>query len=158
MNKTSSLFPAGMRWYMLAACLAGVLLMAGLTFGMKATDQAVFCASCHAMAEQAWAHSQSVHAKLSCNECHTPDPLARKLVFKSAAGLRDAVHNSFMTVADVIHAEPNTKAVVQENCRRCHMVTISKVAMDSKPYCIDCHRSVPHTTRTPISQRMAGDV
>ena len=158
MEKPTSFFPPGMRFYLVSACLVGVVLLASIGFGMKTTDQAMFCSSCHVMAEAAWTHSQSVHAKLSCNECHAPDPLAQKLVFKAVAGTRDIFHNSFQDVVDVIHANPNTKAVIQENCRRCHMVTVSKVAMDSKPYCTDCHRSVPHKARTPISKRMAADV
>lgn len=150
--------PCCTRWLIASFVLMGALLVGTVGLGMKTTDQAGFCASCHVMAEAAWTHSQSSHAKLACNECHAPAPLGHKLVFKTEAGTRDIYHNTFQSVADVIHANQSTKDVVQENCRRCHAVTISTVAMDSKPYCTDCHRTVPHKSRTPISKRMAADV
>ena len=149
--------PKNTGWLVATSVLVGALAVGFAAFGMKTTDQAEFCGSCHVMSEAAWTHSQSIHAKLACNECHAPASLAHKLVFKAEAGTRDIFHNSFQRVADVIHANPNTKDVVQANCIRCHGVTVSKVAMDSKPYCVDCHRSVPHKTRTPLAKRMAAD-
>ena len=136
----------------------GAFAMSSVSLGMKATDEAVFCASCHVMSEAAWTHSQSVHAKLACNECHAPYDIVPKLPFKVAAGSRDIYDNFFSRVADVIHATPQTKDVVQENCRRCHTMTTSTVAMDAKPYCTDCHRAVPHNSKSPVASRRASDV
>ncbi len=138
--------------------IIGAFAMSSASLGMKATDEAVFCASCHVMSEAAWTHSQSIHAKLACNECHAPHNIVSKIPFKAVAGSSDIYKNFFTQVADVIHASPKTKDVVQENCRRCHAVTISTVAMDSKPYCVDCHRAIPHNTKTPVASRRAGDV
>ena len=77
--------------------------------------------------------------------------------FKAATGLHDIRVDKFGTVADVIHATKDTKDVVQANCRRCHYPTTMDVAMDVKPYCTDCHRSVPHNSKLPISKRKAAD-
>jgi len=38
-----------------------------------------------------------------------------------------------------------------------HEPTTQTVAMDAKPYCVECHRSVPHKSRTPISTRKVAD-
>ena len=143
---------------MFTAFVVGMLAMAGAGFAVKATDQAGFCAKCHVMAEAAWTHKNSLHAKLDCNECHTPHNLVEKLPFKTAIGLHDIRVNTFEDVANVIHATKSTKDVVQANCRRCHYPTTMNVAMDVKPYCTDCHRSVPHTNKLPISKRKAADV
>ncbi len=138
--------------------IIGMLSMSSASLGMKATDEAVFCASCHVMSEAAWSHSQSVHAKLACNECHAPHNIISKIPFKAVAGSTDIYKNFFTQVKDVIHASEKTKDVVQENCRRCHYMTNSKVAMDVKPYCVDCHRSIPHISKSPVASRRASDV
>ena len=138
--------------------VVGMLAMAGAGFAFKQTDQATFCASCHVMSEAAWTHKNSVHAKLDCNECHTPYALGEKLPFKAATGLHDIRVDKFGTVVDVIHATKDTKDVVQANCRRCHYPTTMDVAMDVKAYCTDCHRTVPHNKKLPIDRRKAADV
>ncbi len=148
----------GVGFLVTCAFIVGFLVMAGSGVAMKGTDEAAFCAGCHVMADAAWSHKTSVHAKLACNECHAPQNIVSKLPFKAVAGVSDIYSNTFHRIADVIHATPETKDVVQENCRRCHTMTTSKVAMDVKPYCTDCHRSVPHGKKLPIAQRMAADV
>ncbi len=140
------------------AFVIGLAVMAGTGFAVKTTDQAAFCSNCHAMSEVVWTHKNSIHAKLDCNECHTPYNLAEKLPFKTAIGLHDIRVNTFEDIAHVIHASQSTKDVIQANCRRCHYPTTMDVAMDVKPYCTDCHRSVPHNTKLPISKRKAADV
>ena len=147
------------RWTLaLLAFVVGMAAMVSVGLAIKGTDQAVFCASCHVMSEVAWTHKQSIHAALDCNECHTPHNLVEKLPFKAAVGMHDIYANSFEDVANVIHANKDTKNVVQENCRRCHVSTTMSVAMDAKPYCTDCHRAVPHNSKLPIDRRKAADV
>lgn len=147
------------RWgIMFTAFVAGMFVMVGAGFAVKTTDQADFCARCHVMSEAAWTHKNSLHAKLDCNECHTPHNIVEKLPFKAAVGLHDIRVNTFEHVVDRISATKDTKDVVQANCRRCHYATTMNVAMDVKPYCTDCHRSVPHNNKLPISKRKAADV
>lgn len=150
--------PGRVNWFVVSAVLA-VLLVAGAAgaYTMQATDQAAFCGSCHVMAEAAWTHKQSAHAKLACNECHAPADLTAKIPFKAASGSQDIAENLTKRFSDVIHAEKKHKDVIQANCRRCHVPTVEKVAMDSKPFCIDCHRSTPHRSRTPVSSRKVAD-
>ncbi len=142
----------------LTAFVVGIAATVGVSLAMKGTDQSMFCASCHVMSEAAWTHKNSVHADLACNECHLPSPLAPRLPYKAQVGLNDFYVNTFRDVADVIHATPDMKNVIQENCRRCHYSTTMTVAMNVKTYCTDCHRSVPHQSKLPIDRRMAGDV
>ncbi len=149
----------GGRWGVaLVTFVCGMAAMVGIGLAFKGTDQAAFCANCHVMAEAAWTHKNSIHAKLDCNECHTPYNIVEKMPFKTAIGLHDIYANSFTDVANVIHAQKDTKNVVQANCRRCHTATTMNVAMDVKPYCTDCHRAVPHNTKLPIDRRKAADV
>ncbi|WP_243452160.1 cytochrome c3 family protein [Desulfovibrio subterraneus] len=146
------------RWRaMLLAGLAGVALTFGAGLAMVTTDRAAFCGSCHAMEEAALTHKQSVHAKLSCNECHAPHNLAAKIPFKAVAGTKDIYANTLGTIPDLIHPQGNTLNVVQANCVRCHSSTVMTVNMGSKDNCMSCHRHVPHTPKKPISTRKAAD-
>jgi cytochrome c nitrite reductase small subunit len=136
--------------------LLGIALTAGAGFTMKATDQAQFCGGCHVMYEAVRTHQQSVHAKLACNECHTPEPFVPKMTFKGYSGMKDMYKNSLGQVYDIIHASDQTRDVVNENCARCHAITTLNVET-VKPYCTDCHRQVPHLSKLPIAQRRVAD-
>lgn len=151
--------PAGNKnWFVVSIVLACVLVLgvAG-AYTMQATDQAAFCGGCHIMGEAALTHSISGHAKLACNECHAPYNLAAKLPFKAVAGTSDVLDTLRKNYPDVIHAEKKHKDVIQANCVRCHAVTLQNVAMDAKASCTECHRSVPHRGKAPISQRKVAD-
>ncbi len=143
---------------MLMAALAGVAVTVGAALAMTATDQALFCGSCHSMSEAALTHKRSPHAKFACNECHAPHNLAAKLPFKAKEGARDIYSTTLGTIPDLIHPGGETKDVVQANCRRCHVATTMTVSMETKKYCTDCHRHVPHTPKLPIARRSAADV
>ncbi len=65
---------------------------------MTATDQALFCGSCHSMSEAALTHKRSPHAKFACNECHAPHNLAAKLPFKAKEGARDIYSTTLGTI------------------------------------------------------------
>ena len=142
----------------LCSFVAGMLAVVGTGLAVKGTDQPVFCASCHVMAEQVWTNQTSIHAKLDCNECHTPHALHKKLPFKAAIGVWDIYANTFTSLPNDVHATGEMKDIIQANCRRCHTATVMTVAMDVKPYCTDCHRSVPHNSKLPIDRRRAADV
>lgn len=140
----------------LVLLLVGAGLYAGMAFSMKATDQPEFCGSCHVMYEAVRSHQMSAHAELACNECHAPDAVVPKMFFKARAGAKDFYQNTLGEVFDVIHATDKTKDVVNASCVNCHSMTILNVANDvseAKPYCTDCHRSVPHMSKLPISER-----
>lgn len=146
------------RWRtVLLAFAAGILAMVAAGVTVKATDSAAFCAGCHAMDEVAWTHKQSVHKQFDCAECHLPANLASKMPYKTQIGLHDVFVNTTASVPSVMYASQTMKDVIQANCRRCHIGTTQDVAMDVKPYCTDCHRSVPHNKKTPIDRRKAAD-
>ncbi len=140
------------------ASLVGGLLVASAAVGMHMTDQALFCGGCHSMNEAALTHKRSVHANLACNECHAPHLLTSKIPFKAKEGARDVWATVTSNVPDLIHPGSETKSVVQKNCIRCHSKTTSTVTMQSKNFCTDCHRHVPHSPKLPISKRSAADV
>ena len=147
------------KWFAaLLTFAAGMVAMVGIGLAVKGTDQAAFCANCHAMSEAAWTHKQSVHAQFDCNECHTPYAIAEKLPYKTAVGLNDIYVNTTDSIPNLIHTQAKMKDVIQANCRRCHLATTMTVAMDVKPYCTDCHRTVPHNKKLPIDRRKAADV
>ncbi|MDY0162284.1 cytochrome c3 family protein [Desulfobotulus sp.] len=146
--------PGGMKILVLALVLLGVGagIYAAADFSLKATDTPQFCGSCHIMYEVVRTQQSSVHASLSCNDCHAPKGGMRKIVFKAKAGAWDVYQNTFGDVLDVIHTNQATKDVVNENCRACHTMTNLNVA-DAKESCTDCHRQVPHFSKSPIAQR-----
>lgn len=141
-----------------ATVVVTLLCVAGAGYTMKVTDSRPFCGSCHVMAEAALTHKMSTHAKLACNECHTPASLPEKLPYKTKSGISDVTKNTFGKPADVIHAGLDTKAVVNANCGNCHtMSNIDVASLDVKKQCTDCHASVHHLRKIPISKRMVGD-
>ena len=125
---------------LLGGVALGVLVLAGLAWGMRVTDARPFCSSCHIMEQAARTH------KLS------------KLPFKAKEGARDFYMNTLGDVDLPIVAGMATKDVVNANCKACHFATNENVAsMDAKPYCVDCHRSAQHMRMKPISTRMVAD-
>lgn len=143
---------------LLGGVALGVLVLAGLAWGMRVTDARPFCSSCHIMEQAARTHKLSPHAKLACNECHAPTALLSKLPFKEKGGARDFYMNTLGDVDLPIVAGMATKDVVNANCKACHFATNENVAsMDAKPYCVDCHRSAQHMRMKPISTRMVAD-
>ncbi len=143
--------------YLVGGLVAGLLFYGGFAYSMKVTDQARFCGSCHTMNEQIRTHQMSGHAKQACNECHLPEGGLARYTYKAKSGSHDSFVTAFGTVADVIHATEDTRGVVNENCKRCHAITVLNVDMTSKDYCTDCHRNVPHMSKMPISKRSAAN-
>ena len=143
---------------LLGGVALGMLVLAGLAWGMRVTDARPFCSSCHIMDQAARTHKLSPHANLACNECHAPAALLAKLPFKAQAGARDFFMNTFGDAELPVRAVLATKEVVNENCKACHTMTNVNVAsMDAKPYCVDCHRGMQHMRMKPISTRMVAD-
>ncbi len=136
----------------------GMLAAAGIVGVTKATDQAAFCGSCHAMSEAALTHKQSVHAKEDCNSCHLPYPVVSRMPEKAAVGFHDLYVTLTNKVPSNVRASVSMKTIINDNCIRCHSATVSKVNMNVKQYCTDCHKAVPHMNKRPISERRAADV
>ncbi len=147
------------RWVpLLAVFVLGMVAAAAVAGVTKATDQASFCGSCHAMAEAALTHKQSVHAKEDCNSCHLPYAVTSRMPKKAAVGFHDVYVTLTNNVPSNVQATTSMKAIINDNCIRCHSATVSKVNMNVKQYCTDCHKAVPHMNKRPISERRAADV
>jgi cytochrome c nitrite reductase small subunit len=139
---------------LLGGVVLGVMLLAVSAIAMRVTDQRPFCSACHVMATAAVTHKLSSHANQACNDCHTPVALGSKLSFKTSAGLSDFIGNLSGNEISV-PVSLRTKDVVNNNCRHCHAITNMDVAsMETKKYCVDCHRNVAHMRAKPISTRM----
>ena len=110
---------------LLGGVALGVLVLAGLAWGMRVTDARPFCSSCHIMEQAARTHKLSPHAKLACNECHAPTALLSKLPFKAKEGARDFYMNTLGDVDLPIVAGMATKDVVNANRHRGDFAGIS---------------------------------
>ena len=139
---------------LLSGVVLGVVLLAASVVAMRSTDQRPFCSACHIMAAAAVTHKLSGHANQACNDCHAPVALGPRLSFKASEGLNDFVGN--LSGKEIsVPVGFRTKDVVNNNCRQCHAMTNTAVAsMESKKYCVDCHRNVAHMRAKPISTRM----
>lgn len=148
---------SGISWKWLTWGLVGGIVLSGLfAWSINFTDQRSFCASCHIMQEAARTQKMSVHANLTCNECHAPHALAAKIPFKIEAGATD-IYNNIRGVDLPIPPHQKYRDVVRQNCINCHApVNATVQSMNIKPYCTDCHRGVAHMPMNPISQRTVG--
>lgn len=148
---------SGIGWKWLTLGLVGGIVLSGVfAWGIYFTDQRQFCASCHIMQEAARTQKMSVHANLTCNECHAPHNILAKIPFKAVAGATD-IYNNIRGADLPIPPHEKYRAVVQQNCINCHApVNASVQSMNIKPYCVDCHKGVAHMPMNPISQRTVG--
>jgi cytochrome c nitrite reductase small subunit len=121
------------------------------------------CINCHVMNPQyaTWFHS-SHRENASCNDCHVPHNNAlNKYYFKAKDGMRHAAMFTFRKEPQVIMIKEEGKAVVQENCKRCHEnvnenvgtldATLQSAACGEGKLCWECHREVPHGRVNSIS-------
>ncbi len=140
--------------------LAGLAVLGTLALGLYTTnftsylfDDPAACNNCHVMGTvyEGWYHSQ--HRQwATCNDCHTPHDLIPKYLVKARSGMNHVLAFSTGHIPDAIRAKPSSRAIVQENCIRCHAETVSEVSsgeMDADRYCFDCHRTDPHGLRGP---------
>jgi len=110
------------------------------------------CANCHVMdaAYENWFHAP--HQRVTeCVDCHLPhDNFISYWIEKGRTGAHDVYVFSTGQVPTIIRAKPETKAIIQENCIRCHQDTVESMlasAMDFDRQCWDCHRDVAHGQR-----------
>jgi len=122
------------------------------------SDDPRACINCHIMNEQynAWS-SSSHHARATCNDCHVPhDSLFSKYLVKAEHGYRHSKGFTFQDFHEPIQMTPASRAVVIDNCVRCHeaithdirnsvaSTMIQSVASSGGLDCLHCHSSVAH--------------
>lgn len=112
------------------------------------------CTNCHIMRDEFnnWQHS-SHHAAAVCNDCHVPQDAVGKYTMKAVHGYR---HSKGFTLGDFhepIMIKPDSLAVVEANCIRCHYELTSEVSNvgvahnavgDGAFGCTHCHSHVGH--------------
>lgn len=107
------------------------------------------CVNCHVMREQydGWQHA-SHHHVATCNDCHVPHDLTRKLLMKADAGWRHSKAFTLQDFDEPIRMIPRSRAVVLENCNRCHSGLVgglNELASHREDVdCIRCHADVGH--------------
>lgn len=103
------------------------------------------CANCHVMASHyaGWQAAPHHHVA-TCNDCHTPAPFFSKYLVKATNGYHHSMAFTFGGYPEVIKARPESAAVVQDNCIRCHEALVEDMAHGGEVSCVRCHRSVGH--------------
>ena len=103
------------------------------------------CANCHVMTAQydGWLAGPHHHVA-TCNDCHTPAALVPKYLVKAENGLHHSLAFTLGGYPDVIRARPQSSAIVEANCRRCHQDLVDEIARGEDFHCVRCHRSVGH--------------
>ncbi len=103
------------------------------------------CANCHVMAGhfEGWQASPH-HLIATCNDCHTPAGPVAKYLVKALNGYHHSMAFTVGGYPENIRARPESREVVEANCRRCHADLVSEVAHGGEPSCIRCHASVGH--------------
>ena len=141
------LFKTNKKWLIVVGLLVGVVLTFSGMKTMAYLDSPGFCQNCHTMKSVYNTFMDSTHAELQCNDCHLPHKSEiGKLFFKGRAGMTHIYYNTFATddIPNEIHATERTKAIMDDNCIRCHQSTVDNISHDAKDSCSSCHKTVPH--------------
>lgn len=120
------------------------------------SDDPAACINCHVMNEHydAWQRGPH-HAVAHCNDCHVPhDSLLSKYMVKAEHGYRHSKGFTFQDFHEPIQLTAGSRAVVIENCVRCHDAMTHEIRLSAgggaTPSasadldCISCHSSVAH--------------
>jgi cytochrome c nitrite reductase small subunit len=103
------------------------------------------CANCHVMsAHYAGWQAAPHHDVATCNDCHTPAGVISKYTVKALNGWHHSWAFTMGGYPDVIRARPESSAVVEANCRRCHSDLVDSMTQGGAVSCIRCHASVGH--------------
>jgi cytochrome c nitrite reductase small subunit len=138
------------------AIAAAVVALATFAFVTDAPAYAgtapATCANCHVMDSmyENYYHAGH-HAFAVCAECHLPhDNVVTYYVEKGRQGMHDVLVFGTAQTPQVIQLSPRSKAIVQQNCVRCHESAVESIMVGVQPFerdCWECHRSVAHGPR-----------
>ena len=122
------------------------MLVAGA--GYAYADSPQFCGSCHSMTESTASWQASNHKQIRCTDCHLPHQnLAIHLIVKAKTGMNDTYHEVLRDYPANMVLSTQGKAIVNDNCLRCHQSTVENTAMAAGGNdCIKCHRGLVHGT------------
>ena len=114
------------------------------------TNDPAACANCHVMNEQYDGWLKASHRAVAvCNDCHVPQQLLGKYWTKARNGFWHSYYFTVGGFAEPIRATPTSRAIAEENCRRCHGQVTEAMGAPSHAgsrelSCIRCHLSVGH--------------
>jgi cytochrome c nitrite reductase small subunit len=105
-----------------------------------------FCGNCHSMEGVHGGWMTSTHKKFGCTECHLPvGNVLQRFGYKARAGLSDLFHEVMRDYGIVGMLSGNGKGIVNDNCLRCHRVTVEATPMvTGNQSCLKCHRGLVH--------------
>lgn len=116
------------------------------------------CANCHIMRREldSWEGS-SHHANAVCIDCHLPHSFVDKYLAKAENGWRHSKEFTAQTFAEPIALKPESRRILQGNCRRCHAALTDPLAVadrgghgDASPDCLHCHAGAGHGERAAL--------
>ena len=128
----------------LALGIGGYALWYAKGYSYMGNDPAT-CANCHAMsAHYAGWQAAPHHHVATCNDCHTPAAFLSKYWIKATNGWHHSMAFTLGGYPDVIRARPESAAIVEANCRRCHSDLVDSIVPGGDLTCVRCHASVGH--------------
>ena len=145
----------------LAVCIGAAGGIGGYTFryaqGLSylSTDPKA-CVNCHIMQAQydAW-QKASHHTSAVCVDCHLPHDFVRKYLAKAENGWRHSEKFTTQRFVEPIVVQAKGRAILQENCLRCHGDLVHAIVPGSEHRtddlrCTHCHAGVGHGEKTGI--------
>jgi cytochrome c nitrite reductase small subunit len=128
----------------LAGGIGGYAFVYAKGYSYAGNDPAT-CANCHVMVGHydGWLAAPH-HGVATCNDCHTPAGFPAKYVVKAINGYHHSMAFTLGGYPEVIRARPESAAIVEANCRRCHADLVDEIAHGKDTACVRCHRNVGH--------------
>jgi cytochrome c nitrite reductase small subunit len=150
----------------LAVCLGIAAGIGGYTFryaeGLSyfKTDPRA-CVNCHIMQPEYDAWQKSSHHQVAvCIDCHLPHAFIAKYLAKSENGWRHGQKFTTQQFVEPIVVQAAGRAILQENCVRCHEQITHQMAGDSSASeqlpCIHCHFGVGHGEKAGLGGPLSG--
>jgi cytochrome c nitrite reductase small subunit len=114
------------------------------------TNDPEACANCHVMNDQYSGWLKASHRSVAvCNDCHVPHSFVGKYWTKARNGFWHSYYFTTQTFEEPIRATPVSRAIAEQNCRRCHAPVVQAMGTPSHAGqdaigCVRCHGSVGH--------------
>jgi cytochrome c nitrite reductase small subunit len=107
------------------------------------------CVNCHIMQPQYDAWQKSSHHQVAvCIDCHLPEAFIPKYIAKAENGWRHGEKFTTQNFVEPIVVQAAGRAILQENCLRCHGEVAHQIAGDQSAAallpCTHCHAGVGH--------------
>jgi len=145
---------------MLALCLGVAAGIGGYTFryaeGLSyfKTDPRA-CVNCHIMQPEYDAWQKSSHHQVAvCIDCHLPHDFVAKYLAKAENGWRHGEKFTTQRFVEPIVVQAKGRAILQENCLRCHGDIAQQIAgkspAEEQLACTHCHFGVGHGEKAGV--------